>query len=233
MKALSILILGAALPASSWAMGEDDPLLFMFKLDKFEVQDADSGSTPLIWEGSAWLGKDLNKLYLKTEGERVGGEYEELSTELLYSRAISPYWDVQTGWRHDSYPKPTRDWFAIGLQGLAPYYFETDASLYIGSSGRLAASLSSEYEWMLTQRWVLSPEAELNFYSKDDPETHTGSGLSNTKLGLRLRYEFRREFAPYIGVEWNKKFGQTADYAREEGSKTETTRLVAGVRLWF
>lgn len=222
MKRLFCAVL-ALLPAAGFAMGEDDPLLFMFKLDQLEVRDAD-GANPLVWEGYAWLGKDLNKLYLNTEGERVDGEYEELSTELLYSRAVAPYWDVQMGWRHDTYPEPSRDWLAVGVQGLAPYFFETDATFYLGQAGRTALKLKTEYELMFTQRLVLIPELEANFYGKSDAETGAKAGLSDISAGLRLGYEIRREFAPYIGVNWGKSFG---------GEGTSDWQAVAGIRLWF
>ena len=230
MKYLALML--GLLPTLVLAMGEDDPILFMLKMDQLELRDAED-HTPLTWEGQAWLGKDLNKLYFKTEGERVNGNYEELETQLLYSRAIAPYWDIQAGWRHNAYPKPSRNWFAIGFQGLAPYYFETDVSLFIGNEGRSALRLGLEYELMLTQRWVLIPEIETNFYGKNDPEVGIGSGLSDMSVGLRLGYEIRREFAPYIGVQWGRKFGKTADYAREEGEDNQNTQFVAGIRFWF
>jgi copper resistance protein B len=135
---------------------------------------------PLAWEAEAWLGKDLNKLWLKTEGELLKGETEEAELQLLYSRAISPYWDLQLGWRGDMQPTPNRNWAAISLKGLAPYFFEVDASLFIGQSGRTAARLSAEYEMLFTQRLILSPELGIE------------SGLSNISTGLRLRYEIRR-----------------------------------------
>lgn len=222
-----ILIL---LPTSTSAMGEEDPLLFMFKLNQLELQIFDGASNPLTWEGYAWLGKDLNKFYLKSEGNNIDGEYEELQTELLYSRAITPYWDLQLGERYDSYPKPSRSWLSLGIQGIAPYFFETEATLYVGSNGRTAARLHTEYELMLTQRWILKPDIEINLHSKDDPETRIGSGLSDLSAGLRLRYEIRREFAPYVGVQWGKNFGKTADYAEGHG---QDTQFVIGVQVWF
>ncbi|MCB1727488.1 MAG: copper resistance protein B, partial [Gammaproteobacteria bacterium] len=153
--------------------------------------------------------------------------------QALYSRAIAPYWDLQVGWRHDIRPKPDRDWLAIGFEGLAPYWFEVDAAAFIGEGGQVGARLEAEYEWMFTQRWVLSPELKVNLHTKNDEATGTGSGLSDTELGLRLRYEIRREFAPYIGVNWVKKYGNTADFARDEGEDTDDVQFVAGVRAWF
>ena len=121
----------------------------------------------------------------------------------------------------------------IGIQGLAPYFFEIDAALFIGSSGRVAARLEAEYEILFTQKLILTPEVEINAFSEDDPAQRIGSGLSDTELGLRLRYEIRRELAPYIGINWEKKFGTTADYARDDGLGTSDLQLVLGIRAWF
>jgi len=211
---------------------EDDPLLFKLMVDQLEWRDAE-GDDLFVWEADAWIGKDLNKLWFKTEGERTGSETENAEIQALYSRAIDPYWNVQVGWRHDLHPKPSRDWFAVGFKGLAPYWFEVDATLFAGGNGQAAARLQAEYELMLTQRWVLSPELELNVHGKDDEETGVGSGLSDMELGLRLRYEIRREFAPYIGINWEKKFGTTADFAEEEGEATDDLQFVVGIRAWF
>ena len=210
---------------------QDDPILSKFNLELLEVHDADE-SNPVTWEAEAWVGKDINKLWFKTEGERVNGETEELELQALYSRAIDPYWDFQVGLRKDFKPE-SRNWAVAGFKGLAPYYFETDAALFIGESGRTAFRLQSEYELMLTQKLVLAPELELNLYGKDDPELGIGSGLSDGSLGLRLRYEFTRQFAPYVGVEYSSKFGKTADFARDEGEDVSDTQLVLGIKAWF
>ena len=231
-KILSLLLMSLFFSVQVYAMGEDDPLLTMVNIEKLEIQDADEHD-PVVLDAYGWIGKDLNKLWIKTEVERVQGETEEVELQLLYSRAIYAFWDVQLGWRRDIKPKPKRDWLAIGLQGLAPYYFETDMALFIGDDNRFAARIDAEYEYMFTQRLVLSPEVELNLYSKDDPETGTGKGLADMSAGLRLRYEFRREFAPYIGINWSKQFGDTADYTEAAGEEISDTRLVIGVRAWF
>ena len=153
--------------------------------------------------------------------------------QLLYSRAIAPYWDLQLGWRRDIRPTPTRDWIALGFKGLAPYHFDIDTAIFIGESGRSAFRFDAEYELMLTQKLVLTPEAEINFYSKADAQTEVGSGLADASFGIRLRYEIRREFAPYIGVHWTKKFGGTADFARAAGNDTSDTQFVIGFRAWY
>ncbi len=225
----SSLLLGVI--SSAQARMEDDPVELKLMLDKFEVGRV-NGNTVQSWESGLWIGKDLNKLWLKSEGERVGGETEGMENRVLYSRAISPFWDLQTGWRRDSVPGESRDYFTIGLQGLAPYYFETDANISFGKNSQIKLNLAFEYEMMLTQKLVLSPEIGLNLYSKDDMAMGIGSGLSDMEAGLRLRYEIKREFAPYIGVNWAKKFGNTADLLGA-GEDSSETMFVAGVRLWY
>ncbi|MDX5374353.1 MAG: copper resistance protein B [Gammaproteobacteria bacterium] len=223
----------AILPAAALAMAEDDPLLAMVKIDQLEWRDADEGDL-YVWEGEAWAGYDLNKFWVKTHGERFEGETESVTGEFLYSRAIAPYWDLQVGWRRDFRPEPERDWAAIGFSGLAPYFFELDAFLYAGGEdGNLAASLQGEYEILFTQRLVLAPEVAINWQKDEDPEVGLGDGLTDMEAGLRLRYEIRREFAPYIGVNWEKKFGGTADLLEAAGEDTTETHLVVGVRAWF
>jgi len=221
--------------ANSLAAGmEDDPLLAMMKIEKLEMQDADGDEhKPLVLDASAWIGKDLHKLYIKTEVERVAGDTEEAELQLLYSRALYPFWDVQIGWRRDFDPQPERDWLVLGLQGLAPYMFEVDAVLFVGESGRVGARLDAEYEYMFTQRWVLTPEIEINAYSKNDADRGIGSGIADLSAGLRLRYEIRREFAPYLGINWNRQFGNTADITRTAGEDSSDTQLVVGIRAWF
>jgi copper resistance protein B len=227
---MAVALLGTATIAS--AMKEDDPLLMMFKLDQLELRNGHED--PLVAEGYLWVGRDLNKLWFNFDIERVEGEIEELGTQLLYSHAVAPYWDLQLGWGRDHKPsEETRDWLVVGLNGVAPYMFEVNAQLMAGEDGRSAASLSAEYELMFTQKLVLIPEAEMMFYGKDDDALGIGSGLSSASLGVRLAYELRREFAPYVGVHWGRKFGGTADHARDEGEPVSDTQFVAGIRAWF
>lgn len=202
------------------------------KIDQLEFRDTDEGQ-PLVWDAQAWLGDDLNRLQLKTEGERLDGVTEEAELQALYSRAVSAFWNVQAGWRRDFQPHPQRDWLAIGVQGLAPYFFEVEATAFVGESGHAALRLEAEYELLLTQRLILTPEIEANLYSKDDPDVGLGSGLANIEAGLRLRYEIRREVAPYIGVVWTRQYGDTADFTRAEGGDPEQWQAVMGLRFWF
>jgi len=230
-KIISVLALLTASFQASAGM-EDDPLLTFVKIDQFEIRNTD-GPDPLVFDGQLWIGKDLNKLWIKSEIERVDGETEENELQLLYSRAIAPYWDFQVGWRKDFKPDPDQDWLAIGVQGLAPYFFEVEATAFISDESQTNLRLEAEYELLFTQRLILSPEVEVNLYTDDDAERGVGSGFSDLELGLRLRYEIRREFAPYIGVNWMKKFGNTADFAEADGQEIEDTQFVAGIRAWY
>lgn len=229
---LSLLI---TLTLTGIAMGggmNDDPLLATLLVDQFEIRTG-SGDNPLAWDAEAWLGKDFNKLWIKSDGEYLDGAVEEMEFQALYSRAVAPFWDVQLGWRRDIRPEPDRDWLVLGVKGLAPYFFDIDAALFVGESGRTGARLQVEYEILFTQRLILVPELELNLYGRDDPDVGIGSGLADVEAGLRLRYEIRREFAPYVGVNWAHLYGDTADYAREEGEDVDNFQFVAGIRVWF
>lgn len=213
-------------------MDMDDTAGFgMVLFDQLEWRDRDAGSA-LAWDGRAWYGNDYDKALLKSAGERIDGDYEG-SAELLWDRVISRWWSLQAGVAHDFGEGPLRTWAAVGVQGLAPYWFEVEALLYVGEQGRTAANFSAEYEMFLTQRLVLQPKLEVNLHGKDDEANGMGSGLSNTELGLRLRYEIRREFAPYVGVVWARLFGDTADLARDHGADDNEVQFVAGVRMWF
>ncbi|MEW8660850.1 MAG: copper resistance protein B [Candidatus Thiodiazotropha sp.] len=211
---------------------EDDPLLYKVMIEKLELREAE-GAEPLVLDGEVWIGYDLDKFWIKSELERPGGETEELELQLLYSRAISAFWDIQVGWRRDLIPDPERDWLAVGLKGLAPYLFEVAATLFAGESGQIGLRLDAEYEYLFTQRLVLSPEFEINLHTKDDEEVGIGSGLSDLSLGLRLRYEVLKEFAPYVGISWSKRFGDSADFAREEGEDVTDVQWLVGLRAWF
>jgi len=217
--------------ASVYAGAQDDPLLTKVMIDQVEIDTGNENA--VAWSAQAWVGYDLNKIWLKTQGERAEGETETAEVHALYSRAIAPFWDLQFGIRQDLKPSPSNEWAVIGLQGLAPYFFEIDTALFVGENAKTALRIEAEYELMLTQKWVLSPEIEANFYGQNDDVTGTGSGLSDIEAGLSLRYEIVREFAPYIGINWSKKFGNTADYAAEQGQEKSKTQLVLGFRAWF
>jgi len=211
---------------------EDDPLLLTVILDQLEMRDV-GGDNTLSWDGQGWLGRDLHKIWFKTDGERTAGSTDAAELQFLYSKVIARYWDFQLGVRHDFKPSPSRSWAAIGFKGLAPYFFDIDAAAFIGESGRTALRFEAEYELLFTQRLILTPDIEINLYGQNDPDVGIGAGLSDLEAGLRLRYEIRREFAPYIGVNWSRLFGNTADFARIAGEKSSETQLVIGLRAWF
>lgn len=185
------------------------------------------------YDAQARFGRDYDRAVLKAEGEIAGDKLQESRTELLWGHAVASYWDAQLGVRHDGGAEVSRNWLAFGMQGLAPYWFEIDAAAYAGEGGRTALRLGAEYELLITQRFVLQPSVEFNLYGKRDPARGIGSGLSDGSAGLRFRYEFTRQFAPYVGIEWAGKFGETADMARAAGEHASETRRVAGVRFWF
>jgi copper resistance protein B len=185
------------------------------------------------WDGEGWIGGDINRFVVKSEGD--GSRREGLGSaeaQGLFSHAIGPYFDLQAGVRQDFAPRG-RTYATVGFQGLAPYWFDVSGALFLSTNGELLGRLESTYDLRLTQRWVLQPRAELNFAAQNTAETRTGSGLSNAELGLRLRYEIKREFAPYIGVSWDRKIGKTADYARARGEDIGGAMFVAGIRAWF
>lgn len=221
----------AVKPASDHPVHDNTVKSFVL-FNRLEAFDAEGG-TGLEWEGQAWFGTDLNKVWLRSEGERSGGHTEAADIEVLYGRAIAPWWDVVAGVRHDFKPGESQDFLAIGVQGLAPYKFEVEATAYLGESGQAAARLEVEYETLLTNRLILQPLVELNVYGQSDERRDIGSGLSTAEFGLRLRYEIRREFAPYLGVVHERAFGRTADFRRDDGEDVNDTRLVAGIRIWF
>ncbi len=232
-KYLLLLIFVLIIPIPGFA-GEksDDPILTKVMLNQLELQITD-GDNHVAWDGEGWIGKDLNKLWFKSSGGYVDSKTEDAEIQALYSRAIAPFWDLQLGWRHDIRPTPTRDWLTVGLKGLSPYFFDIDAAVFLGKNGRTAARFQAEYEIMLTQRLILTPEIEMNVYGKNDSSVDIGSGVSDIEAGVRLRYEIRREFAPYIGVNWTKMYGNTADYARDEGNDVDDVQFLIGVRAWF
>jgi copper resistance protein B len=210
---------------------EDERIFYHAVLDQFEGRFGTDNS--FRWEGEAWVGTDENRIWLKSEGKLSGGEVEDGQQQLLYSRPISTYFDAQIGARYDLDSLPGRGWGAIGVEGLAPLFFHVAATGYVSGEGRLGAKLEGSYDLLLTQRLILQPQIEMNFYSVDDPSRRTGSGLSDIDAGLRLRYEITRKFAPYVGVSYDGKFGGTADFARSAGSSADEVRFALGVRVWF
>jgi copper resistance protein B len=210
----------------------DRSLNYFLLFDQLEWQSV-AGGTGLNVDTKGWVGGDRDRLWFRAEGDAEDGRVGEAEAHVFYGRQISRWWDVVAGVRQDFRPGPARTWAAVGIQGLAPYWFEVELTGYIGASGRTHIRGEVEYELLLTNRLVLQPLLELELFGKSDPERGVGAGLSTTDLGFRLRYEFRREFAPYIGVTWNNKWAGTADFAEAAGEETSGARFVTGVRLWF
>jgi len=225
-----IALFTLAINSFSYA-ANDDPLLFKVMLD--ELETGVGSNKPTSFEAEAWLGKDINKLWLKAEGEYQNSDDKEAQAQALYSRAISAYWDVQAGIRADRKPSVSREWAVVGIKGLAPYYFDIDAALFVGNDERTALRLRVEHDMLITQKLILTPVMEINAYGKNDPGYGVGAGLADVNGAIRLRYEIVREFAPYIGVDWQQKYGNTAKYARARGDKKSHTQLVVGFRAWF
>jgi copper resistance protein B len=221
----------AALRPAGGHAAHDDGVFRYVAVDRLEGWEGDPGG--LAWEAHAWIGTDLDRLWLRSEGERRGGRGERASFEALYGRAVAPWWDLLVGVRHDDAPGPARDFAAIGVAGVAPGKFDVAATAYLGTAGQAALRLEVSYDVLLTQRLVLQPLVEINAYRRDDVRRGIGSGLSTAEAGLRLRYDITRQFAPYVGWVRERAFGRTTVLRRADGEGGEDARFVAGVRFWF
>jgi copper resistance protein B len=247
LLAAAFVAMATASPAQTTARGEEPTPVLEFGtmqpvMDRGifahvffnELEGRWNGSnTEFRWEGQGWLGTDYDKLWIKSEGTLSKGALDDGQQQFLYSRAITTYFDLQGGLRSDLDSRPTRNWAAFGIQGLAPYFFDLEATGFLSGQGHLAAKLEASYDLLLTQRLILQPQVELNVYSKSDSARLVGAGFSDIDTGLRLRYEFIRNVAPYIGVVYEGKFGQTANFARRAGESTGDVRFVFGIRTWF
>ena len=231
-RRIILFLVIAATSLTVQAAVEADPLLYMFTADQLEWRDGDEENIA-VFEGQLWVGKDLNKLWIKSEIEATEDETENSEWQLLYSRAIYSYWDLQVGLRSDLKPEPERNWLALGFYGVAPYWFEIDSAIFVEEDGQVNLRLEAEYEFMLTQKWVLSPGVEINWFSEDDDDLGVGSGFSQLEAGLRLRYEITRQIAPYIGINHERLLGDTEDIADAGGEESSDTQVVAGIRFWF
>jgi len=205
----------------------------MILIERLEYQ-AGKGADGYRWEGEGWFGGDIDRFVVKTEGEGIrGGALEKAEAQALYSHALDPWFNLQLGVRHDIRPRPQRSYAVVGVEGLAPYWFEIDAALFLSDKGDVLGRVEASYDQRITGKLILQPLAELNFAAQSVPESGIGSGLSDAELGLRLRYEFAPEFAPYVGVNWERKFGTGARQARAAGESASEPSLVLGVRFWF
>ena len=222
----------AAFPDVQGHAVHDRSINYSVLFDQFEWQSG-GGSAAFSWDTKGWVGQDRDRFWFRTEGDRADGRTHQAQVNLLYGRAISRWWDVTAGVRLDTVPDTPRTALAIGVQGLAPYWFEVEASAYVETSGRTHVRVETEYDLLITNRLVLQPLVEFEIYGRADRERHIGTGLSTGEFGLRLRYEFRRELAPYVGVVWTRRFFGTADLARDAGQDVAGTRLAVGLRTWF
>lgn len=192
------------------------------------------GRDQAVWEAKAWFGGDIDRLAVKASGEAaVGGALDKLELQALWSHAIGPYFDLQAGIRHDIEPDPSRSYAVLGIEGLAPYWFDVEGALFLSDKGDMTARIGGSYDQRITQRLILQSRAELDVAFQDVPDLGIGGGMSDVELGLRLRYEIVREFAPYVGIAWERKLGGTADRARAAGEDPSRLSFVAGLRFWF
>lgn len=213
------------------AEGADALRLGAIIVDQLEAVSGNQGSGG-AWDLQAWYGGPFDRAWLRSEGDVRKGRLESASIEALWSHAYHPFWGAQLGLRHDLGDGPDRTWLALGVQGTTPYWYGMEATAYAGDGGRTAARVKASSDLRFTQKLVLRPEIEANFYGRSDPARGLGSGLSTFQTDLRLRYEFRREFAPYVGVAWNRAFGETATLRRAASGKNDEVQFVVGLRAW-
>lgn len=223
------------LPPSSWpAPVKDNPVIPFVIADRLEYQSVDNGDDVQIWDMQGWVGTDWNKFWFKTEGEDVvAGGTEAAEVQALYARLIAPFWYVQAGARYDARPADARGFGVLTLQGLVPYGYDVEASAFVSDEGDFSLRFEAEQDFLFTQRLILQPRFETEFAAQRVDAVDVGQGFNRLELGLRLRYEIRREFAPYIGVVWQRSLGETADLVARAGGDIESTAVVAGIRLWY
>ena len=222
----------AAFPDVSLRPAHDNAVHAFVLFNQLEWQ-AGGGVPGASWDNTGWVGTDLDRFWFRTEGEGADGRLEVAQAHALYGRAIGRWWDLVAGMRQDVRPGSAQAWAAVGIQGLAPCWFEVEATAYVGASGRTQVRFETDYEVLLTNRLILQPLVEVDLHGKSDPGRGIGAGLSSAEAGLRLRYEVRREFAPYVGVVWSSRFFGTADQARAAGERTSGARLAIGLRFWM
>lgn len=222
------------LPPSGFPPPVEDRMAFPYVLvDRLEYA-ARSGKDALNWDAQGWYGADYDKLWFKTEGRKeLGGRTDDASLEALYARRFRPFWFYQAGVRVDERPAPRRTSLVLGVQGIMPGWFDVEAAAYVGRKGEVVARLELENNLYFTQRLILQPRVETFIATRADEERGLGRGVRNFEAGLRLRYEIKREIAPYIGVQWSRAFGGTGALVRRAGGEAGETTLVAGVRIRY
>lgn len=215
-----------------FAEASGEMLTGRFLVERLEAR-IHEGEDAYLWDAEGWYGGDIDKLYMMTKGEDAfGGDLESAELQALWSHAIGPYFDLQAGARYDFEPDD-RAYAVLGVQGLAPYMIHLDAAAFLSNKGDVTARIEGEYDQRITQRLILQPRAELELSAQDIVDQKLGSGFTSIEAGLRLRYEIAREFAPYIGVGYEAKLGETADIAEAAGEDSHSVRLLLGIRAWF
>jgi copper resistance protein B len=210
----------------------DRAINFQVLFDQLEWQFV-HGEPGSRWDSRSWIGGDRNRIWIRTEGDAVDGILDTAEAHVLFGRSVTRWWDVVGGVRFDARPSPSHTWFALGVQGMAPQFIDVQATVYVGQSGHLAGRLEFEHDLHITQRTVLQPLIELSLSGRNDPDRGIGAGLSTGEVGFRVRYEIKRELAPYAGVVWHRKLFGTGDAARERGGDAGGWHLVSGLRFWF
>lgn len=223
------------LPPPSWGPPvEDNPVIPFFIGDRLEYRDVANGDDNQVWDVQGWIGTDWNKFWFKSQGEdTINGGTDAAEWQGLYARLVAPFWYTQVGLRYDPRPLQERTFAVFALQGLVPYGYDIEASTFLSDEGDVSLRLEAEQDVLFTQRLILQPRVETEFAVQDVPAAGVGQGFNRIEFGLRLRYEIKREFAPYIGVAWQRALGDTADLAAAAGQDIESTAVVAGLRLWY
>tara|TARA_R110002096_G_scaffold34448_2_gene98368 strand:- start:605 stop:1495 length:891 start_codon:yes stop_codon:yes gene_type:complete len=227
-------------PPTDWPAPVHDDMRFTFlRAEQLEYRLRDDGPDVARWEAQGWHGTDYHKLWVKSEGEQsIEGPSEgDVEAQALYSQLVAPFWDFQLGARYDRRwgAGPSQDrWFGVvGIQGFAPYLFETELALFVSEDADVSARITATTDFLITQRLILQPRVEAEVAVHEVPDFQVGRGLSYFDFGLRLRYEFKREFAPYIGVNWIRSFGETEDLVRSDGGQVSDLSFVFGLSVWF
>lgn len=207
-----------------------EPLLFHKIVTEIDVAPLDD--LAVSWDVDGWVGGDIERLWLRSEGERVEGALEEADVELFYGWNVAEFWDALIGLRHDFEPT-TETYLAASVVGLMPYFFETEASLYVSSEGDVSLRIEQGFDLLITQHLIAEPHIEAELFAQDVPERHVGAGLSSIEASLQLRYEITRKFAPFAEIEWSRKIGETSARAQAEGEDVDEATLRLGLRFWF
>ena len=230
--ALALVLLPVSAVSQEDLRMMDKAVLYMIDVEEFEFGDLGDGND-LSWDADFWVGTDTDRLWIKSTEESADLEQDSSELQILYSKAISPFWNLRTGIRREIDPKPSEDSIVLSVLGLAPYGIEVEAELFLAEDGHTSAHLEAEHELLLTQRLKLTTEAEIDMHSQTDSTRGIGSGVGKLEFALRLRYEIRREFAPYLGLRWTRFVGESKDFALARGFESNELELVAGLRFWY